>query len=156
MPRREHPGRDAGQRKVADNRRARFEYELLERFEAGLVLTGSEVKSVRGGGVQLGDAHVAVQGGEAWLLNCHIGPYANAGYAQHEAMRPRKLLLHRAEIYRLERGLQTKGLTVVATRLYFAGARVKIEIALARGKKLHDKRETIKKRDEARHAQRAD
>ena len=139
-----------GQRRIADNRRARFEFELLERFEAGLVLTGSEVKSLRVGGVQLGDAHVVMQGGEAWLVSCHVAPYANAGYAQHDPLRPRKLLLHRTEIFRIERALQAKGLTVVPLRLYFAGQRVKVELALARGKKLHDKRETIRRREEAR------
>lgn len=143
----------AGQRssrRVVENRQARFEYELLERFEAGIALTGSEIKSVRAGGVELVDAHVLVRGGEAWLVSCRIAPYANAGYAQHDPVRARKLLLHRHEIAKIDRALQAKGLTVVPTRLYFSGPRVKVEVALARGKKLHDKRESIRRRDEAR------
>jgi SsrA-binding protein len=137
---------------VATNREARFQYELLERFEAGIVLTGSEVKSVRRGQVSLADSHVVVSGGEAWLVSCHVAPYENAGYAQHDPLRERKLLLHGSEVERIARAVERAGLTVVPLRVYFAGSRVKVEIAVGRGKKLHDKRETIKKRDQERQA----
>jgi SsrA-binding protein len=140
----------AAERPVATNRQAQFEYELLDRWEAGIVLMGTEVKSARRGQVDLRDSHVVVHDDEAWLVNCHVQPYENAGYAQHEPLRRRKLLLHSAQIHRIGRAIAEKGLTVVALRMYFAGARVKVELAVGRGKKIHDKRESIKKRDEQR------
>lgn len=147
---------DPAGRLIADNRQARFRYELLDRYEAGLVLMGSEVKAMRAGTVSMSDAYVRFKGGDAWLANCHVGPYAHATTVAHEALRERKLLLKRAELDKLERAVQQKGLTVVPTKMYFSGRRVKVEIALARGKKLHDKRETIKQRDMDRRARRGD
>ncbi len=130
----------------AVNRRARFEYELLERFTAGLQLTGSEVKSVRDGRVNLSDGYVAIEGGEASLVSVHISPYDHAGYANHDPLRRRKLLLHKRELERLVGKITEKGLTVVPLAIGVEGNWIKVELALARGKKLHDKRETIKRR----------
>jgi len=140
---------------LAVNRKARFEFEILERLVAGLVLTGSEVKSVREGRVSFGDGHVAFQDGEAYLVEVHIAPYDNAGYAGHDPMRRRKLLLHRRELSRLRAKVTEKGLTLVPLAIGVEGNWIKIEIALARGKKLHDKRETIKQRtlDREAHAE---
>jgi SsrA-binding protein len=135
---------------ISSNRQARYEYELLDRFEAGIVLTGSEIKSVRGGRVNLRDAYVRVDRGEAWLVGAHISPYERAGYSPHEPDRPRKLLLHRDEIVTLRVQTQTKGLTIVPLRLYFKGRRAKVEIAVGRGKKLYDKRATLAERDARR------
>jgi SsrA-binding protein len=143
-------------RSIADNRQARFRFELLDRWEAGIVLLGGEVKSLRAGQVNMGDAHVIVKRGEAWLMSCHVAPYAHATHDQPDPLRPRKLLLHAIEVARIDKSVREKGMTVVPTRLYFVGARVKVEIALARGKKLHDKRETIKKRDQERDARRGE
>jgi SsrA-binding protein len=131
---------------LAVNRRARFEFELLERFTAGLQLTGSEVKSVRAGRVNLGDGHVVVEGGEAWLVSVHISPYDNAGYANHDPLRRRKLLLHKRELKRLVGKVVEKGLTMVPLAIGAEGNWIKVELALARGKKLYDKREAIKRR----------
>lgn len=142
-------------RRIAENRQARFRYELFDHWEAGLVLTGSEVKSLRAGRVTLTDAHVAVRRGEAWLIGCHIPTYTHATHDAPDPIRARKLLLRKPEIAKIERAVQQKGMTVVPVRLYFSGPHVKIEIAVGRGKKLHDKRETIKKRDQERDAQRA-
>lgn len=140
---------------LAVNRKARFEYELLERLVAGLALMGSEVKSVREGRVSFGDGHVAFQDGEAYLVDVHIAPYENAGYAGHDPLRRRKLLLHRRELARLRAKVTEKGLTLVPLAIGVEGNWIKIEIALARGKKLHDKRETIKQRtlDREAHAE---
>jgi SsrA-binding protein len=133
---------------VADNRRARFDYELLDTFEAGLALTGTEVKSLREGRASLAEAHAGESGGELWLLNAHIPVYGPANRFNHEPKRPRKLLLHRREINRLIGAVQKEGMTIVPLRLYFNARGVaKLSVALARGKKLHDKRETEKKRD---------
>ncbi len=140
----------AEERTISSNRQARFEYELLDRYEAGIVLTGSEIKSVRAGRVNLRDAYVRVEHGEAWLVGAHISPYENAGYAPHDPDRPRKLLLHSDEIITLRVQTQTKGLTIVPLRLYLKGRRAKIEIAVARGKKLYDKRATMAERDARR------
>jgi SsrA-binding protein len=140
---------------LAKNRRAAFEYELLERFTAGLILTGSEVKSLREGRVNLQDGHVQFIGGEAFLVDVHVSPYENAGYAQHEPTRPRKLLLHKREMRRLFGKVTEKGLTIVALALGLEGDWIKVELALARGKKLHDKRETIRRRELDREAQAA-
>lgn len=140
---------------LAQNRKARFEYEFLERLVAGIALTGSEVKSVREGRVNLQDGYVAFEGGEAFLVNVHIAPYANAGYAGHDPLRRRKLLLHRREIKRLFGKVQEKGLTLIPLAIGLEGNWIKVELALARGKKLHDKRETLKRRELAREAEAA-
>src|SRR3954454_18656360 len=133
---------------VAVNRQARHRYNLLDKWEAGLVLTGTEVKSLRGGNVQLKDGYASVRDGEVWLHNVHIPPYAPATRKNHEPERPRKLLLHRREIERLIGKTKEKGLTLVPTRLYFSDShRAKVEIALARGKDVGDKRQSIKERE---------
>jgi SsrA-binding protein len=137
---------------LAVNRRARFEYELLERLTAGIALTGSEVKSLRSGSVNLQDGYVAFEGGEAFLVGVHISPYPNAGYAQHDPVRRRKLLLHAREVHRLIGKVTEKGLTVVALAIGIEGNWIKVELGLGRGKKLHDKRETIRRRELDREA----
>ena len=139
---------------VATNRQAAFRFNLLERVEAGIVLQGSEVKSMRNGSVQLKDAYAEVRDGEVWLRNMHIAPYAPAR-ENHEPDRPRKLLLHRREIERLVGKTAERGLTLVPTRVYFSGPRAKIELALARGKDLYDKRRSIKDREQRREMERA-
>ncbi len=141
---------------VATNRQASFRYNLLERFEAGIILTGTEVKSLREGGVQLKDSYAVLRDGEVWLIGMYIAPYGPASRENHDPERPRKLLLHRGEIDRLVGRTREKGLTLVPTRVYFSdpGSRAKVEIALARGKDVYDKRETIRKRDTAREVQR--
>ncbi|MCP5404644.1 MAG: SsrA-binding protein SmpB [Pseudomonadaceae bacterium] len=143
-------GNDGSQRNISDNRRARYNYELLEFFQAGLVLTGSEVKSLRLGHAHINEAYASVSRGEVWLIGAHIGAYQNAGYAQHDERRTRKLLLNAAEIEKIKRGLEQKGLTLVPTRLYWHKGRAKVDVALAKGKKTFDKRETIKRREEDR------
>ena len=140
---------------VATNRQASFRYHLIDRFEAGIQLQGSEVKSLRAGRVQLKDAYAALSDGEVWLHNVHIAPYAPAARENHEPERPRKLLLHRREIDRLVGSTQERGLTLVPTRMYFKGPNAKVEIALARGKDVGDKRRTIKDREMRREAERA-
>ena len=141
---------------VATNRQASFRYNLLERFECGLVLEGTEVKSLREGGAQLKDAYAAVRDGEVWLHGVYIAPYAPAARENHDTERPRKLLLHRREIERLIGRTHERGLTLVPTRMYFSGPRshAKVEIALAKGKDLYDKRQAIKARDSQREIQR--
>jgi len=131
---------------LATNRRARFEYEFLERFTAGIALTGSEVKSVRAGRLNLQDGWVAFDGGRAFLADVHISPYENAGYAGHDPLRRRPLLLHKRDIVKLAATVAEKGLTVVPLAVGVEGNWIKVELALARGKKLHDKRETIRRR----------
>ena len=148
-------GRRGGERErkvLARNRQARFEYEILERLEAGIQLLGSEVKSAREGRVNLKEAHVRFEGGEAFLVGCHISPYPNAGYAGHEPTRPRKLLLHRRQIHRLAGKAREKGQTVIPLQMYLDGNWIKVEIALVRGKRLHDKRETLRRRTLEREA----
>jgi SsrA-binding protein len=140
---------------VATNRQAGFRYHLLEKFECGIVLQGSEVKSLREGGVQLKDAYAEVRDGEVWLHNMHIAPYKPAARQNHDPERPRKLLLHRREIERLVGKTAERGLTLVPTRVYFSGPRAKVELALARGKELHDKRRSIKERETRREIERA-
>ena len=140
---------------VATNRQAAHRYTFLDRFEAGLVLTGTEVKALRDGKAQLKDGYAAVRDGEVWLHNVHIPPYGPASRDNHEPERSRKLLLHRREIDRLIGRTREKGLTLVPTRIYFSGPRAKVEIALARGKDLYDKRESIKTREMQRDMQRA-
>jgi SsrA-binding protein len=140
---------------VATNRQASFRYHLLERLEAGIVLQGSEVKSLREGAVQLKDSYAEVRGGEVWLRNMHIAPYKPAAGENHDPDRPRKLLLHRREIERLVGKTAERGLTLVPMRVYFSGPRAKVELALARGKEMHDKRRAIKERETRREIERA-
>ena len=142
--------RDAGDRTIATNRRARHEYEILETHEAGLVLRGTEVKALRAGHITFKDSYAAVRNGEAWLLGCHISPYSHGTDANHDPERDRKLLLHARELSRLAGKVAERGLTLVPLRLYFKSGRVKLEIGLARGKKLHDKRSAIREREVAR------
>lgn len=140
---------------VATNRQARFRYHLLDKWEAGMVLTGTEVKSLRGGKAQIKDGYAALRDGEVWLHNVHIPPYGPASRENHEPERPRKLLMRRREIERLVGRTKEKGLTLVPTRLYFVNGRAKVEIALARGKDVADKRQTIKEREMKREMERA-
>ena len=141
---------------VASNRTAAFRYHLLERYECGIVLTGTEVKSLREGKAQLKDSYATVREGEVWLIGLYIPPYGPASRENHDPERPRKLLLHRSEIERLIGKTRERGLTLVPTRIYFSAdrGRAKVELALARGKDVHDKRETIRKREMARDVQR--
>jgi SsrA-binding protein len=147
--------RPKGEKLVADNRRARHEYELLERIEAGLVLQGTEVKALREGRATIQRAFADVRGGEIWLVGANIAAYEKGGFANHDPERDRKLLLHRREIDRLRGRVQEKGLTLVPTRLYFKDGRAKVELALARGKELRDKRRDIAKREADRQIERA-
>ena len=142
-------------RTIAENRRARHEYELLERVEAGLVLTGTEVKSARDGKVQLAQAYADIRNGEAWLVGASIAEYAQGGPLGHQPDRDRKLLLHRDEIDSLYGKVREKGLTLVPTRMYFKDGRVKVELALARGRERADKRRVIAERDAQRQIERA-
>ena len=132
---------------ITDNRRARFDYEVLEKIEAGIVLTGTEVKSLREGQGQLTDAYATFKGGELWLLNAHIPEYSHGNQQNHEPRRTRKLLLHKNEIWHLKLQREREQLTIVPLRMYWASGKVKVELAVARGKKLHDKRQTEKDRD---------
>lgn len=140
---------------VATNRKASFEYFLLEKFEAGLALRGSEIKSIRAGQVSIKEAYVDIDNGEqAWLMEAHIAPYEQANRFNHDPKRKRRLLLHKKEIRELWNNVRIKGMTIVPTRVYLKNGRAKVEIALAKGKKAYDKRATIAKRDEARSAER--
>lgn len=147
--------RDEARRDIAQNRRARHEYEIVETVEAGLVLEGSEVKALRERGATIGDAYVQLRGGEAWLIGAHIPEYHNAGMTGHDPQRTRKLLLHRREIETLGAALAQRGLALIPLRLYFREGRAKIELGLGRGKTLYDKRRTIAERDARREAERA-
>jgi SsrA-binding protein len=147
--------RQAGQKPIAENRRARHDYQLLERIEAGLVLTGTEVKSLREGRVVLAQAYADIRDGEAWLHGASIAEYAQGNVANHDPDRPRKLLLHRRELDALLGKTRERGLTLVPTRLYFKDGRVKVELALARGKERGDKRADLKARDARREMDRA-
>lgn len=140
---------------VYNNKRATFDYEILERFEAGVVLTGTEIKSVRDNKVSLQQSFVQARGDELWLLEANIAQYVHGNRENHDPKRPRKLLLHRREINRILTNLTQKGLTVVPTRMYLKGGRAKIEVALARGKRKYDKREDIARRDADRQVERA-
>jgi SsrA-binding protein len=140
---------------VATNRKARRDYYIGDSIESGIALTGSEIKSIRGGRVSLGDAYVRPEAGELWLFNAHIARYKASSYMSHEPTRPRKLLLHRKEIDKLTRQVAEKGLALVATRIYLKGNIAKVEVALAKGKKLYDKRESIKRREVERELARA-
>ena len=141
---------------VATNRQAAYRFNLMERFECGIVLTGTEVKSLREGKAQLKDSYATVRDGEVWLIGLYIPPYGPASRANHDPERPRKLLMHRSEIERLVGKTRERGLTLVPTRIYFSGerSRAKVELALARGKDLYDKRESIRKREMTRDVQR--
>jgi SsrA-binding protein len=145
----------AGEKLIVDNRRARHDYELLERFEAGLVLTGTEVKSLRQGRVSLGQAFADLRDGELWLVGAEIATYDQGNIANHEPARDRKLLLHRSELSSLYGKVREKGLTLVPTRMYWKDGRAKVELALARGKQTIDKRRDIAKREAERQIQRA-
>jgi SsrA-binding protein len=144
-----------GEKTIAENRRARHDYQLLERVEAGLVLTGTEVKSLRDGRVTLAHAFADIRDGEAWLHGVEIATYDHGNRANHEPTRPRKLLLHRREIDSLYGKVREKGLTIVPTRLYFKDGRAKIELAVARGKEQRDKRRDVAERDARRQVERA-
>jgi SsrA-binding protein len=139
--------REKAQSNIAENRKAFHDYHLVETFEAGLVLLGTEVKAIREGRVHLRDSLARVEGGEVFLYNVNISPYSHRGYADHEPLRRRKLLLHRDEIRKLIGKTVAKGMTLVPVRLYFKNGRVKVAVSLAKGKKEYDKRETIKRRE---------
>jgi SsrA-binding protein len=147
--------RPSGTKQIAENRRARYDYHLLERLEAGVVLTGTEVKSLRDGQITLKDGFASIRDGELWLHNVHIAPYAPAARENHDPDRTRKLLAKRSEIERLMGRARERGLTIVPTRVYFKDNRAKVEIALARGKDQYDKRESLKRRESERDMQRA-
>ncbi len=139
--------REAAQRNIAENRKAFHDYHILETFEAGMALLGTEVKSIREGNVNLRDSFARIEGSEIWIYNVHINPYSHRGYADHEPTRRRKLLLRKVEIRKLIGKTVEKGMTLVPTRMYFQNGYVKVAISLAKGKKAHDKRETIKRRE---------
>ena len=142
-------------RTLVVNRQARFNYEILEKFEAGISLVGTEVKSIREGKGNIKEAYADIRGGEAWLIGAHISPYSHGNITNHDPLRDRKLLLNAREINRLQGKVMEKGLTLVPLRLYLKGRLIKLELGVARGKKLVDKREDIKKRDQEREIQRA-
>lgn len=144
-----------GIRVLANNRRARHDYHLLEQFQVGIVLLGTEVKSAREGKIQLKDSYATVKNNELWLLNAHISPYTHGNRENHDPLRPRKLLAHRREISRLTGKTQEKGLTLVPTRVYLQRGRIKCDLALAKAKKLYDKREKIKRKEADREAREA-
>lgn len=134
-------------RPIAENRKARHDYHIIETWEAGIALVGTEVKAIREGRVNLRDSYARTEGGEVWMMNVHISPYSHRGYAEHVETRQRKLLLHRHEIRKLIGRVAEKGLTLVPLEMYFKKGRVKVRIALAKGKQEHDKRETIRRRE---------
>ena len=140
---------------VAKNKKARFNYELGDRFEAGMMLTGTEVKSLRMGKANLTDSYAKLKDGEAWLMSCHISAYPFAYYDNHDPERPRKLLLHRRELRKLETKLGEQGYSLIPLAIYFKNGKAKVELALAKGKKLHDKRHAIKAREQNREMERA-
>ena len=140
-------------KEILTNRAAFHEYHILDKYEAGVVLQGTEVKSVMSGRIQLKESYVTVKDGELWLFNAHISPYSHGNINNHEPLRTRKLLLHRREIEKLERETTLKGMTLVVTRIYWKNGRIKFEIGLAKGKKLYDKRETLKNRTIERETQ---
>src|SRR3954470_1739142 len=147
--------REAAQTNIAENRKAFHDYHLLETFEAGVALLGTEVKAIREGRVNLRDSFARVDDGEAYLYNVNISPYSHRGYAEHEPLRRRKLLLHRDEIRKLVGKTVEKGMTLVPVRMYFKNGRVKVAVSLAKGKKDYDKRETIKRREADRESRAA-
>jgi SsrA-binding protein len=144
----------APQKVICESRRTRFNYELLDFYEGGLVLTGSEVKSLRAGNAHINEAYASHSRGEIWLIGSHIAAYKSAGYAQHEERRSRKILLHAAQIEKIRRALEQKGLTLVPVRLYWQNGLAKVTLALGKGKNTVDKRETIKKRESERELRR--
>ncbi len=135
---------------IVNNRRARYEYEILDKVEAGIELQGTEVKSLRAGNVNLAEAFCSVDDGQMKLYNCHIAPYEHGSYANHEPARPRVLLMHKKEIGKFKKGIEQKGLTIIPLRIYFKKGWAKVEIGLARGKKMHDKRQDIAERESKR------
>jgi SsrA-binding protein len=139
--------REKAQRIIADNRKALHDYHVLETWEAGVVLLGTEVKAIREGRVNLRDSFARLENGEVWLMNVHVSPYSHTGYAHHDERRQRKLLMHRHEIRKLVGQVKEKGLTLVPLRLYFKGGKVKVALALVKGKQAHDKREVIRQRE---------
>jgi SsrA-binding protein len=139
--------REDAQKIIADNRKASHDYHFIETFEAGMALLGTEVKSIREGGANLRDSFARIEGGEIWVYNVHINPYRNRGYSDHDPTRRRKLLLHRQEIRKLIGKTVERGMTLVPVRMYLKNGRIKMAISLAKGKKAHDKRETIKRRE---------
>jgi SsrA-binding protein len=139
--------REQAQKSIAENRKAYHDYHIIETFEAGVALLGTEVKAIREGNVNLRDSYARVDGGEVWIYNVHIQAYSHRGYADHEPTRKRKLLLHRQEIRKLIGRTVERGMTLVPTRMYFKNGHVKVALGLAKGKQDHDKRETIKKRE---------
>lgn len=145
----------SGRKVVASNRQARYNYEILDTFEAGMVLLGSEVKSLRAGQAQLKDSYADIRGGEVWLESAHISPYKFAEGGGHDPERPRKLLMHRREIDRLFGRIREEGLTLVPTQIYFTDGTAKIELGLGKGKKRHDKRQSIVERQQKREMDRA-
>ena len=143
----EKDAREAAERVIADNRKAWHDYHVLDTWEAGVALLGTEVKSIREGGVNLRDSYARLDKGELWLLNVHISPYSHRGYVGHEERRQRKLLLHKDEIRKLTGKIVERGLTLVPLRMYYKRGRVKVALALVKGKQAHDKRETIRRRE---------
>jgi SsrA-binding protein len=143
----EKTARELAQTNIAENRKAFHDYHILDTWEAGMVLLGTEVKSIREGRVNLRDSFARIERGEVWLYNVNISAYSHRGYADHEPLRQRKLLMHRNEIRKLIGKTTEKGMTIVPTRMYYKNGRVKVEVGLAKGKKDYDKRETIKKRE---------
>ncbi|MGI8785197.1 MAG: SsrA-binding protein SmpB [Acidobacteriota bacterium] len=139
-----------GEKLVAANRKALHDYQILERYEAGMVLTGTEVKAIRDGRVNFKDSYATVRDGQIYLVNCHVSPYSHGNRENHDPVRQRKLLLHRREIHKLAGKSTEKGLTLVPLRIYFKAGRVKLELGVARGKKVHDKRQTERDRDARR------
>ena len=139
--------REKAQSSVAENRKARHDYHILDTWEAGIALLGTEVKSIREGRVNLRDSYARIDKGEVWMLNVHISPYSHRGSAAHEELRQRKLLLHRDEIRKMVGKVAEKGLTLVPLELYFKNGRVKVQLGLAKGKQAHDKRETLRRRE---------
>ena len=147
--------RQKAEKNIAENRKAHHDYHLLETFEAGIVLLGTEVKAIREGRVNLRDSFGRVEDGQVYLHNVHISAYSHRGYADHEAIRPRKLLLHKSEIRKLIGKIVERGMTLVPVRMYFKNGRVKVAVSLAKGKKEHDRRETIKRREADRESRAA-
>jgi SsrA-binding protein len=139
--------RERAARVIADNRKAFHDYHILESWEAGVALLGTEVKAIREGRVNLRDSYARIERGEVWLMNVHISPYSHTGYAHHDERRQRKLLLHAHEIRKLTGRVAEKGLTLVPLQMYFNKGRVKVQLALVKGKQAHDKRETIRRRE---------
>jgi SsrA-binding protein len=155
MPAQSSGAAPEGIQTVVVNRRARHDYFILDKIEAGIALRGTEVKSIRNGKVNLGDAYAQIEDGEAWLLQMHISPYEQGNRFNHDPLRRRKLLLHRRQILKLKQATQEKGLTLIPLALYFKGSHLKVELGLAKGKRHHDRREDVARRDAEREMQRA-